>query len=35
MDFDKAKREYLFGNVEEALPLQQWATEQLKVLIGA
>ncbi len=35
MDFEKAKREYLFGNVEDALPLQQQATEQLKALIGA
>jgi ABC-type Fe3+ transport system substrate-binding protein len=34
-DFEKIKREFLFGNVEEALPLQQQATEQLKVLIGA
>jgi ABC-type Fe3+ transport system substrate-binding protein len=33
-DFQKAKREYLFGNVEEALPLQQQATEQLKALIA-
>ena len=34
-DFEKIKREFLFGNVEEALPLQQQATEQIKVLIGA
>jgi iron(III) transport system substrate-binding protein len=34
-DFEKIKRESLFGNVEEALPLQQQATEQIKVLIGA
>jgi ABC-type Fe3+ transport system substrate-binding protein len=32
-DFDKVKREYLFSNTEEALPLQQQATEQLKKLI--
>ena len=35
MDFEKAKREYLFGNIEESLPLQQQAQEQLKALIGA
>ncbi|MFN0073576.1 MAG: ABC transporter substrate-binding protein [Chloroflexota bacterium] len=35
MDFEKAKRDYLFGNIEESLPLQQQATEQLKQLVGA
>jgi iron(III) transport system substrate-binding protein len=35
MDFEKAKREFLFGNVEEALPLQQRAQEELKALIAA
>jgi ABC-type Fe3+ transport system substrate-binding protein len=34
-DFEKIKREYLFGNVEEALPLQQQGAEQIKTLIGA
>jgi iron(III) transport system substrate-binding protein len=35
MDFEKAKREYLFGNIEDSLPLQQQAQEQLKSLISA
>lgn len=34
-DFERAKREYLFANVEEALPLQQQAIEQLKALVAS
>ncbi|MFN0073578.1 MAG: ABC transporter substrate-binding protein [Chloroflexota bacterium] len=35
LDYEKARREFLFANVEEALPLQQQAIEQLKALIVA
>jgi iron(III) transport system substrate-binding protein len=34
-DFETIRREYLFNNIEESLPLQQQSIEQLKTLLGA
>jgi iron(III) transport system substrate-binding protein len=34
-DYATIRREYLFNNIEESLPLQQQAIDQLKALLGA